>query len=62
MRKEHMRLVSAFVGGGFGSGLQPLGFLLGISRRFTAAFDPLIQILRPVSPLAWLPLGLASMP
>jgi nitrate/nitrite transport system permease protein len=36
----------------------PLGFLLGISRRFTTSFDPVIQILRPVSPLAWLPLGL----
>ncbi len=37
----------------------PLGFLLGLvedcSRK---AFDPIIQILRPVSPLAWLPLGL----
>jgi nitrate/nitrite transport system permease protein len=36
----------------------PLGFLLGLSRLFGRAFDPLIQILRPVSPLAWLPLGL----
>jgi nitrate/nitrite transport system permease protein len=36
----------------------PIGFLLGLSRRFTAAFDPVMQILRPVSPLAWLPLGL----
>jgi len=36
----------------------PLGFLLGLSRTFSAAFDPVIQILRPVSPLAWLPLGL----
>ncbi|HXG20171.1 MAG TPA: nitrate ABC transporter permease [Methylomirabilota bacterium] len=36
----------------------PLGFLLGLSRGFTQAFDPLIQILRPISPLAWLPLGL----
>jgi nitrate/nitrite transport system permease protein len=36
----------------------PLGFLLGISRTFAKAFDPIIQILRPVSPLAWLPLGL----
>jgi nitrate/nitrite transport system permease protein len=36
----------------------PLGFLLGLSRNFTQAFDPLIQILRPISPLAWLPLGL----
>ena len=36
----------------------PLGFLLGLSRNFTQTFDPLIQILRPISPLAWLPLGL----
>lgn len=36
----------------------PLGFLLGLSKTFTRAFDPLIQILRPVSPLAWLPLGM----
>lgn len=36
----------------------PLGFLLGLSRGFTQSFDPLIQILRPISPLAWLPLGL----
>src|SRR5206468_2538597 len=35
----------------------PLGFLLGLSPLFTRAFDPIIQILRPVSPLAWLPLG-----
>jgi nitrate/nitrite transport system permease protein len=36
----------------------PVGFFLGLSTAFTKAFDPLIQILRPVSPLAWLPLGL----
>ncbi len=36
----------------------PLGFLLGLSKNFTRAFDPIIQILRPVSPLAWLPLGM----
>jgi nitrate/nitrite transport system permease protein len=36
----------------------PLGFLLGLSRFFASAFDPVMQILRPVSPLAWLPLGL----
>ncbi len=36
----------------------PIGFFLGLSKRFTIAFDPLIQILRPVSPLAWLPLGM----
>jgi nitrate/nitrite transport system permease protein len=36
----------------------PLGFVLGLSTLFRRAFDPIIQILRPVSPLAWLPLGL----
>lgn len=36
----------------------PIGFLLGLSKNFTKAFDPIIQILRPVSPLAWLPLGM----
>jgi len=36
----------------------PLGLLLGVSKAFTKSFDPIIQILRPVSPLAWLPLGL----
>ncbi|HVH92448.1 MAG TPA: ABC transporter permease subunit, partial [Candidatus Acidoferrum sp.] len=36
----------------------PLGFLLGLSAFFYRTFDPVIQILRPISPLAWLPLGL----
>jgi nitrate/nitrite transport system permease protein len=36
----------------------PLGFLLGMSSLFRGSFDPIVQILRPVSPLAWLPLGL----
>jgi nitrate/nitrite transport system permease protein len=36
----------------------PIGFLLGLSKTFAKAFDPIIQVLRPVSPLAWLPLGL----
>ncbi|MBL9137648.1 MAG: nitrate ABC transporter permease [Verrucomicrobiales bacterium] len=36
----------------------PLGFFLGLSKTFTKTFDPIIQILRPVSPLAWLPLGI----
>jgi nitrate/nitrite transport system permease protein len=36
----------------------PIGFFLGLSKNFTKAFDPIIQILRPVSPLAWLPLGM----
>ena len=36
----------------------PIGFMLGLSRPFREAFDPIIQFLRPISPLAWLPLGL----
>jgi len=36
----------------------PLGFFLGMSKVFTKLFDPLIQVLKPISPLAWLPLGL----
>lgn len=36
----------------------PIGFFLGLSKKFTTAFDPIIQVLRPVSPLAWLPLGM----
>ncbi len=36
----------------------PIGFCLGLSKSFAKTFDPIIQILRPVSPLAWLPLGM----
>src|SRR5690242_20965575 len=36
----------------------PLGFILGRSKLFAKSFDPIIQLLRPVSPLAWLPLAL----
>jgi nitrate/nitrite transport system permease protein len=36
----------------------PLGFVLGLSKVFNRMFDPVIQVLRPISPLAWLPLGL----
>jgi nitrate/nitrite transport system permease protein len=36
----------------------PLGFLIGMSPVFHGAFDPFVQILKPVSPLAWMPLAL----
>jgi nitrate/nitrite transport system permease protein len=36
----------------------PLGFLMGGSKRAWAAVNPIVQILRPVSPLAWFPIGL----
>ncbi|MDX1598126.1 MAG: ABC transporter permease [Marinobacter sp.] len=34
----------------------PLGIVIGLNRHFSAAMNPLIQIFKPVSPLAWLPL------
>ena len=34
----------------------PLGLLCGMSRWFMNALNPLIQIFKPVSPLAWLPI------
>jgi len=34
----------------------PLGILCGSSKVIQAALNPMIQILRPVSPLAWLPI------
>ena len=36
----------------------PLGFLIGMSRVAYKAFNPFIQVLRPISPLAWMPLAL----
>src|SRR6201998_1029323 len=36
----------------------PLGFLIGMSPLVSRALDPFIQILKPISPLAWMPLGL----
>jgi len=36
----------------------PLGLLLGMSSTLHRMFDPVMQVLRPISPLAWLPLGL----
>ena len=37
----------------------PLGFLVGMSRPAMMALTPVIQIFKPVSPLAWLPIALA---
>lgn len=47
---------------GFGLGALvaiPLGFLIGTSRVAMLALNPIIQIFKPVSPLAWLPIALA---
>ncbi len=34
----------------------PIGILCGVSKTFNAMFNPLIQLFKPVSPLAWLPI------
>ncbi|MCE5181582.1 MAG: nitrate ABC transporter permease [Betaproteobacteria bacterium] len=36
----------------------PLGFMIGRFRFLSAMMSPIISLLRPVSPLAWLPIGL----
>ncbi len=36
----------------------PLGFIIGRFEFFSRMFSPLISLLKPVSPLAWLPIGL----
>ncbi len=39
----------------------PLGFVIGMSRLIFSALDPFIQILKPISPLAWMPLALFTL-
>ncbi|HET6789037.1 MAG TPA: nitrate ABC transporter permease, partial [Aquabacterium sp.] len=49
------------VGIGFGFAALvgiPMGFLLGRFGFMNRMFEPIISLLRPVSPLAWLPIGL----
>lgn len=50
-------LYTVFTGFAIGTVIAiPLGILCGLSRVFQIAINPLIQIFRPVSPLAWLPI------
>ncbi|MBE9010861.1 nitrate ABC transporter permease [Pseudanabaenaceae cyanobacterium LEGE 13415] len=47
---------------GFGIGAIvaiPIGFLIGMSEKAMLTLNPVIQIFKPVSPLAWLPIALA---
>jgi nitrate/nitrite transport system permease protein len=39
----------------------PIGLLMGSSPRMMRIINPVVQVLRPVSPLAWFPIGLAVM-
>jgi len=34
----------------------PLGVAMGLSKKLNSAINPIVQIFKPVSPLAWLPL------
>ena len=36
----------------------PLGIALGLSRRGEMAINPILQVLRPISPLAWIPIAI----
>jgi nitrate/nitrite transport system permease protein len=49
------------VGLGFGMAAAvgiPLGFMIGRFKFMAGMFNPIISLLKPVSPLAWLPIGL----
>jgi len=39
----------------------PVGFLIGMSPTVHRALDPYIQVLKPISPLAWMPLALYTL-
>ena len=36
----------------------PVGLFVGVSKTVKSSIDPYVQLLKPVSPLAWLPIGL----
>jgi nitrate/nitrite transport system permease protein len=38
----------------------PIGLLMGASAFCKKMFDPIVQVLKPVSPLAWFPIGLVA--
>ena len=39
----------------------PVGFVIGMSPLMRKSFDPFIQVLKPISPLAWMPLALYTL-
>jgi NitT/TauT family transport system permease protein len=46
---------------GFGTALVfgvPLGLVLGLSPRMSTIVNPVIQLLRPISPIAWIPIAI----
>ncbi|MDE2185636.1 MAG: nitrate ABC transporter, permease protein [Thiomonas sp. 13-66-29] len=54
----------ARVGAGFGLAVLvalPLGFVIGMFPLLRRALDPFIQVLKPISPLAWMPIALYTL-
>lgn len=51
-----MRVLTGFLGAALVA--IPLGFVIGMSPLMYRALNPYIQVLRPISPLAWMPLAL----
>lgn len=50
-----------FTGFALGAAIAiPVGLLMGASTFCKRLFDPIVQILKPVSPLAWFPIGLVA--
>lgn len=47
-------VLTAFILGSFVA--IPIGLVIGVSEKIYTAFNPIIQVFKPVSPLAWLPL------
>ncbi len=55
-------LQRVFMGFGIGSAVAiPLGIALGANPSVRRFVDPVVQVLRPVSPLAWFPIGLVAL-
>jgi NitT/TauT family transport system permease protein len=58
---DHVTASLARVAGGYGLALAlgiPLGIAMGWFPGVFAALNPVIQLLRPISPIAWIPLAI----
>jgi nitrate/nitrite transport system permease protein len=54
-------LLRVFTGFLFGAVVAiPIGLLMGANAFCKKMFDPIVQVLKPVSPLAWFPIGLVA--
>ena len=55
----HASLRRVAIGFGIGAGLAlPLGLLMGYDKRINALFNPIVQFLRPIPPIAYIPLSI----